>query len=88
MATCATLQTKWELQNKVELLWAGPSPASGMSARRIDQVLYDMIAKAEKEILLITFAAHKARRLADALSLASKRPQVHIRLLLEFWANR
>ena len=32
MAICATLQTKWELQNKVELLWAGPSPASGMSA--------------------------------------------------------
>jgi cardiolipin synthase len=87
IAACATLHRKWELQNRVELLWAGPSPASGMSARRIDQVLYDMIAKAEKEILLITFAAHKVRRLADALSSASKRPQVHIRLLLEFGAE-
>ncbi|HEY2169845.1 MAG TPA: DISARM system phospholipase D-like protein DrmC [Candidatus Angelobacter sp.] len=58
-----------------------------MSARRIDQVLYDMIAKAKKEILLITFAAHKIKRLADALILASVRPQVRIRLLLEFGAQ-
>lgn len=70
-----------------ELLWAGPSPASGMSARRIDQVLYDMIARAKRDILLVTFAAHKVRRLAEALTSASKRPQVRIRLVLEFGAE-
>jgi phosphatidylserine/phosphatidylglycerophosphate/cardiolipin synthase-like enzyme len=59
----------------------------GMSARRIDQVLYDMIAKAKRDILLITFAAHKIKRLAEALTLASKRPQLRIRLLLEFGAQ-
>ncbi len=72
--------------NKVELLWAGPAPATGIPARRIDQVLYDMVAKAQTEILLITFAAHKMKRLADALTSASRR-NVQIRLLLEFGAH-
>ena len=28
-------------------------------ARRIDQVLYDLVASAKRDVLLITFAAHK-----------------------------
>jgi phosphatidylserine/phosphatidylglycerophosphate/cardiolipin synthase-like enzyme len=54
-----------------------------MPARRIDQVLYDLVATADKDILLITFAAHKIRRLSDAIALASRRG-VRVRFVLEF----
>jgi phosphatidylserine/phosphatidylglycerophosphate/cardiolipin synthase-like enzyme len=64
-------------------LWAGPAPASVIPARRIDQVLYDLVANADKDILLITFAAHKIQRLADVLASASRRG-VRVRLVLEF----
>src|SRR6185312_10929019 len=45
IALCATLRSRWESNNKVELLWAGPAPATGMAARRIDQALYDLVSK-------------------------------------------
>ena len=67
----------------MELLWAGPAPADGTAARRIDQVLYDLIATAQKDILLVTFAAHKIHRLAEILASASGRG-VRVRLILEF----
>jgi phosphatidylserine/phosphatidylglycerophosphate/cardiolipin synthase-like enzyme len=86
ISLCASIYAKWQTDQRVELLWTGPSPASGVPARRIDQALYDLISTAQKEILLITFAAHKVQRLADALGLASLRPQLRIRLLLEFGA--
>jgi cardiolipin synthase A/B len=83
ISLCASLYPRWEAANKNELLWAGPLPPGGMPARRIDQALYDMVGKAQREILLITFAAHKMKRLAEALTTASRR-NVRIRLLLEF----
>jgi phosphatidylserine/phosphatidylglycerophosphate/cardiolipin synthase-like enzyme len=85
LRTCATVYSKLRAEQKVDLLWAGPAPASAMPARRIDQALYDMISAAQKDILLITFAAHKIHRLAEALASASRR-DVRIRLLLEFGA--
>jgi cardiolipin synthase A/B len=45
---------------QLEMLWSGPSPAGHLPARRIDQALYDLIANAKEEILLVTFAAAKA----------------------------
>ena len=83
IAMCSTLRDRWQIEHKTELLWAGPAPASGMPARRIDQVLYDLVAAAERDILLITFAAHKIRRLAEVLASASCRA-VRVRLVLEF----
>jgi phosphatidylserine/phosphatidylglycerophosphate/cardiolipin synthase-like enzyme len=83
IAMCAAFGDRWQIEHKTELLWAGPAPASGMPARRIDQVLYDLIATAEKDILLITFAAHKVQRLAKVLASASRRG-VRVRLVLEF----
>src|SRR5438552_4692645 len=65
IALCASLYARWQTEQKVELLWAGPAPADGVPARRIDQVLYDLIATAQKDILLVTFAAHKIHRLAE-----------------------
>ena len=70
-------------QQHIELLWAGPSPANKLPARRIDQALYDLIANAQHEILLITFAAAKIKRLTDELLKAVQRG-VQIRLILEF----
>jgi phosphatidylserine/phosphatidylglycerophosphate/cardiolipin synthase-like enzyme len=57
-----------------------------MPARRIDQVLYDLIASAKREILIITFAAHKIHQLSETLAGATRRG-VRVRLLLEFGAG-
>jgi cardiolipin synthase len=70
-------------QQRVELLWAGPSPAANVQARRIDQMLYDKIASAKHDILLITFAAYKVGRLIEGLTDAITR-NVQVRLILEF----
>jgi hypothetical protein len=45
IAICASIYGRWQIEQKVELLWAGPAPATE-TARRIDQVLYDLIATA------------------------------------------
>jgi cardiolipin synthase len=67
----------------IELLWSGPSPANQIPARRIDQTLYDLIANAKREILMVTFAAAKIERLTGELWKAAK-AGVKIRLVLEF----
>lgn len=72
-----------QTEQHIELLWSGPSPADKIPARRIDQALYDLIAEAKREILLVTFAAAKIDRLVEALLMASQRG-VRIRLILEF----
>jgi len=83
IAMCATVCDHWQIEHKTELLWAGPAPAGGTAARRIDQVLYDLIETAERDILLVTFAAHKIERLATTL-IAALRRGARVRLVLEF----
>jgi phosphatidylserine/phosphatidylglycerophosphate/cardiolipin synthase-like enzyme len=83
LQTHSITQQRWQAQHRIELLWAGPSPASQIPARRIDQALYDLIAGAKRDILLVTFAAAKIGRLADELLKAARRG-VRIRLILEF----
>lgn len=68
---------------QIEMLWSGPPPAGRLPARRIDQALYDLIAAAKTEIMLVTFAAVKVDRLAAAL-LAAVNRGVRVRLILEF----
>lgn len=80
---CGALYSRWQEDQNAELLWTGPSPASQIPARRIDQVLYDLIDSSKREILLVTFAAHKITRLTDGLVKALNRG-VHVRLILEF----
>ncbi|MGA3091818.1 MAG: DISARM system phospholipase D-like protein DrmC [Terriglobales bacterium] len=80
---CASVFSYWHQQHNIELLWTGPSPASQIPARRIDQVLYDLIDCAKRDILLVTFAAHKISRLTDGLVRALNR-SVHVKLILEF----
>jgi phosphatidylserine/phosphatidylglycerophosphate/cardiolipin synthase-like enzyme len=81
-ASFATYQRS-RAEQHIELLWSGPSPANQIPARRIDQALYDLIANAKREILMVTFAAAKIERLTGALWTASK-AGVKIRLVLEF----
>lgn len=80
-----TFASYWrgQAEQHIELLWSGPSPADQIPARRIDQALYDLIANAKQEILLVTFAAAKIARLANELLKAHHRG-VRIRLILEF----
>ncbi len=70
-------------EQHLELLWSGPSPANQIPARRIDQALYDLIANAKREILMVTFAAAKIERLTGELWKATK-AGVKVRLILEF----
>jgi cardiolipin synthase len=74
---------KWQAEQQIELLWAGPSPANQIPARRIDQVLYDLIGGAQRDVILVTFAAAKIDRLASSLIEAMRR-QVSVQLILEF----
>ncbi len=83
LGTTAAAYQRWQVEQHVELLWAGPSPADRIPARRIDQALYDLIANAKREILLVTFAAAKIQRLTDELWKAAQRG-VRVRLILEF----
>ncbi len=83
LQTSSITHQRWQAKHRLELLWAGPSPANQIPARRIDQALYDLIAGAKREIMLVTFAAAKIGRLSDQLLNASRRG-VRIRLILEF----
>lgn len=78
----AHFHTKHLSSQSTEVVWTGPT-ASTAPIRRIDQVLYDLIINAKKNILLLTFAAAKIERLKTALVNASRR-DVEIRLVLEF----
>lgn len=83
LQTTHTIHNRWQADQHIELLWSGPSPANQIPARRIDQALYDLIANAKREILLVTFAAAKIERLTGALLKAIQRG-VTVRLVLEF----
>lgn len=65
----------------INIVWTGPASGS-FSARRIDQFLYDLLARAKRRILLVTFAAHRIARLAEALVAAHARG-VQVTMLLE-----
>ena len=83
LQTTYVTRNRWQADRYIELLWSGPSPANQIPARRIDQALYDLIANAKDEIILITFAAAKIDRLAGELLKAIQRG-VRVRLILEF----
>ncbi len=78
-----TILTRHAARAHTELLWSGPSPTNHIPARRIDQVLYDLISTAKQEILLVTFAAYNIQRLSTLLTQAVGRG-VHVKLILEF----
>jgi cardiolipin synthase len=77
----------WAAQARasVDMVWTGPSSGS-FAARRIDQILYDLLAAARDQVFLITFSAYRVGRLSAALSAAQARG-VKITLLLETAAD-
>ncbi len=64
-----------------EFIWTGPANGK-FPVRRIDQVLYDLIAVAQRRILLVTFAAHRIQHLCRHLSAAVARG-VDLTLIIE-----
>jgi phosphatidylserine/phosphatidylglycerophosphate/cardiolipin synthase-like enzyme len=74
-----------QAEASVEMVWTGPS-SSSFAARRIDQILYDLLAGAREQVFLITFSAYRVARLSAALSGAQARG-VKITLLLETSAD-
>jgi phosphatidylserine/phosphatidylglycerophosphate/cardiolipin synthase-like enzyme len=81
--TTAKAYQQWQVEQQIELLLTGPPPHGGMSVRRIDQALYDLVLSAKSEIMLVTFAAAKIKHLIKALVEAHQRG-VRIALILEF----
>lgn len=71
--TTSAIYHRCRAEQELELLWSGRSPAGQIPARRIDQALYDLIANANREILLVTFAASRINRLAGELMKAARR---------------
>ncbi len=65
----------------LDIVWSGPANGT-FPIRRIDQVLYDLLAKAQHRIFLVTFAAHRVPLLCEHLSNAIDRG-VEVTLLLE-----
>jgi cardiolipin synthase len=64
-----------------EIIWTGPAN-NRFPVRRIDQVLYDLVSKAKKRIVLVTFAAHRVRHLCAHLTQAVDRG-VELTLIVE-----
>jgi phosphatidylserine/phosphatidylglycerophosphate/cardiolipin synthase-like enzyme len=65
-----------------EIIWSGPVNGT-FPVRRIDQVLYDLIANSQRKILLVTFAASRIKYLCAHLEDALQRG-VEVTLVLEF----
>ena len=65
----------------VELLWTGPTTPS-VPVRRTDQALYEVIESAERELLVVSFAAYKVKRVIGAIGDALDRG-VKVRFVLE-----
>jgi phosphatidylserine/phosphatidylglycerophosphate/cardiolipin synthase-like enzyme len=64
-----------------DVVWSGPSSAS-LAARRIDQILYDLLIHSKTRVFIVSFSAYRVAHLCDALASAHKRG-VKITLLLE-----
>jgi phosphatidylserine/phosphatidylglycerophosphate/cardiolipin synthase-like enzyme len=64
-----------------DIIWSGPANGR-FPIRRIDQVLYDLIAAATRRIMLVTFAAHRVPHLCCHLANAVQRG-VALSMILE-----
>jgi phosphatidylserine/phosphatidylglycerophosphate/cardiolipin synthase-like enzyme len=69
------------LPARPDIAWTGPA-TDAVALRRVDQVLYELVTSAKKEVLLVTYAAYKADRAVDALRDAAVRG-VQVTLVIE-----
>lgn len=75
-----TVRTLREAQS-VELVWTGPL-VGGVSMRRTDQALLQVINSAQQTLLIVSFAVYKIPVIAGALTRAASRG-VRIRICVE-----
>ncbi|MBX0330821.1 DISARM system phospholipase D-like protein DrmC [Oscillochloris sp. ZM17-4] len=78
-AAAATRSARAE--QRVELIWTGPL-AAGVSMRRTDQALLQVIRSAHRELLIVSFAVYKIPAVIEALMSAAARGVV-IRICIE-----
>lgn len=68
-------------ESSVELVWTGPT-TSFVATRRTEQVLLDLIRRAERDLFLVSFVAYDVPSVIDEMKAAVARG-VEIRILLE-----
>ena len=61
----------WRASQTVELAWTGPT--AGAVLRRVDEALLEVVAAAQRELLLVTYVANRIDDLAPALEAAVSR---------------
>jgi len=67
--------------NQVEIAWTGPETAA-LPKRRVDQVMYELVEAAERNIVLASYVTAGAESALSALHAASQRG-VQVTLILE-----
>ena len=65
----------------LELVWTGPAPA-GCVLRRTDQALLEVIGRARRKLLVVTYAAYDVASVREAL-LAAEARSVELTFILE-----
>ncbi|UVF22796.1 DISARM system phospholipase D-like protein DrmC (plasmid) [Microvirga terrae] len=68
-------------ESSIDLVWTGPTTPI-VATRRTEQVLLDIIRRAEHDIFLVSFVAYDVPSVVQALTAAAGR-RVEIRILLE-----
>jgi phosphatidylserine/phosphatidylglycerophosphate/cardiolipin synthase-like enzyme len=69
-------------QQTIELVWTGPR-TDDVPVRRNDQALQEVIASAERELLLVSYAVYNVPKIAEGLAAAVARGAA-VQLVLEF----
>ena len=59
-------------QQRVSIVWTGPE-TDAVPVRRTDQALLELIARANRKLIVVSFAVYKVREVADALIAAAQR---------------
>ena len=72
-------------ESSVELVWTGPTTPF-VATRRTEQVLLDLIHRAQRDLFLVSFVAYDVSSVVNSLNAASARG-VDIRILLETSTN-
>jgi cardiolipin synthase A/B len=83
LALRASMVTSEKLSsfNSIEIAWTGPATPT-IPVRRVDQVMYELVERAKREIILASFVTYGADNLIHALYAASRRG-VDVKLILE-----
>lgn len=68
-------------EHQTDIAWTG-SATNAVPLRRVDQVIYDMVEKSTREVILVTYAAYKAELALQALHDATNRG-VSVKLIIE-----